>query len=110
MGGSAFTFDTEKATAKLTRAPTAPIDSGEIPSSQHSAVSGRLLVPGMNSQPLYTKMYTRVKVRPDSMPRVAPTLFTRLEKIPIIRAGNSEAAAIPNASATTWAAKAGGLA
>jgi cation/acetate symporter len=39
----------------------------------------------------------------------APLLFMRLEKIPIISTGNSEAPAIPKASATVCAANPGGL-
>ncbi|MNZ92704.1 hypothetical protein D3C78_1117380 [compost metagenome] len=43
------------------------------------------------------------------MPAIAPLSFTRLEKIPIISAGNRVAAARPKASATTCAAKPGGF-
>ena len=54
-------------------------------------------------------MYTQVEIKPANMPAVAPVLLMRLEKIPIIKAGKMEAPAIPKASATTCAAKPGGL-
>ncbi|MQM40203.1 hypothetical protein KBTX_04250 [wastewater metagenome] len=68
-----------------------------------------MLVPGTKNQPLYVKMYTSVVVRPTIMPVMAPALFMRLLKIPSMSTGNSEEAARPKASATTWAAKPGGL-
>ncbi len=47
--------------------------------------------------------------KPVSMPAIAPALFTRLLKMPIINAGKIDEAANPKASATTWAANPGGF-
>jgi hypothetical protein len=63
----------------------------------------------MKNQPRNRNRYRQVEIRPASIPAVAPAEFIRLEKMPIISAGKSDAAARPKASATTWAAKPGGL-
>ena len=49
-----------------------------------------------------------MKTNPVIIPAIAPTEFILLENIPITIAGNIEAAANPNAKATTCATKAGG--
>ena len=102
-------LDTINATAKLIAAPTEPKASGAIPRNQLSGVLGSMLVPGKKNHPLYQKIYRSVDPIPQSIPEVAPVRLTFFEKIPIIIAGKIEEAARPNARATTWAAKPGGL-
>ena len=102
-------LDTVNATTKLMIAPTAPNDKGEMPNNQLSGVLANELVSLIKNQPKYKKIYTKVDNKPANIPAIAPVLFTRLEKIPIISTGKMDAAAIPKAKATTCAAKPGGL-
>ena len=46
-------------------------------------------------------IYDTVNVMPTIIPVTAPTLFIRLEKIPMTIAGKNELAASPKAKATT---------
>jgi hypothetical protein len=108
-GGGAVTADTRKATAKLTMAPTAPKAFGEMPKNQSGPCPPRNSVPGMKKMPLCWNTYSRVTVIPASMPAMAPALFIRLLKMPIISAGKIDDAARPKAMATVPAAKPGGL-
>ena len=100
---------TAKATAKLTRAPTAPKAFGEIPRNQLSSIPPINEVPGMKKIPLCWNTYSMVTPIPDAIPQMAALSVMCLEKIPIINAGNMELAAKPNAIATVPAAKPGGL-
>ena len=102
-------LDTMNATAKFAIAPTVPNASGEIPRNQLAATLGAISVPLTKNQPLNQKMYNRVKPIPANIPEIAPAVFMRLEKIPIINTGKMEDAAKPNAKATTSAAKPGGF-
>jgi hypothetical protein len=77
--------------------PKVPNPSGDIPNNQFS---GLLSVTFTNLK--YT-MYASVEISPASIPEIAPCLFIFLENIPNIKIGKKDAAANPNASATTAA-------
>src|SRR5690606_10933895 len=47
--------------------------------------------------------------KPDSIPAIAPSLFIRVENIPMMITGKNDAAAKPKAKATTSATNPGGL-
>ncbi len=100
-GGGGVIFDTTKATKKLINAPTAPKEPGLMPRIQCAASSGAKAVLWKKKKPLYQKMYSNVLNRPANIPAMAPLLFIRRLKMPIIRAGKIEEAASPKAKATT---------
>ena len=90
-------LETVTVTMKFRIIPNVPNPSGDIPNNQFS---GLLSATFINLK--YT-MYVRVDISPTSIPAIAPCLFIFLENIPNIKIGKKDAAANPNASATTAA-------
>ena len=94
LGGEGVNFITTKETIKFSIIPINPIPSGEIPNSQFSGVFDSGLIN------LKFTIYAEVKAMPVIIPEMAPCLFIRLLKMPMMMTGKTEEAASPNAKAT----------